>query len=223
MPTLPQQIDALERLYGAPSAPIAIEPFAQILWESVAYLASDARRAEAFALLERSAGLTPQAILRASDASLLAVTKLGGIHPELRAERLREIAEIAHEEFDDNLAPILQLPLKAAKKSLQRFPMIGEPGAEKILLVAGAYPLMALDSNGLRALIRLGYGEERKSYSATYRSAQTAAAVEIEETCGARLRAMLVLRTHGQECCKNARPNCAGCVLKQECGFFQRR
>ena len=34
------------------------EPFAMILWENVAYLASDAKRAEAFAELKTKVGLT---------------------------------------------------------------------------------------------------------------------------------------------------------------------
>ena len=50
-----------------------------------------------------------------------------------------------------------------------QFPMIGEPGAEKILLFSGVLAVLALDSNGVRVLVRLGVGEERKSYAATYK------------------------------------------------------
>jgi endonuclease-3 len=56
----------------------------------------------------------------------------------------------------------MELPPKA-KKLLMRFPMIGEPGAEKILLFCGALAVLALESNGLRVLVRVGVAEERKT------------------------------------------------------------
>ena len=37
-------------------------------------------------------------------------------------------------------------------------------------MFAGALGVLALESNGLRAMVRLGFGEERKSYFATYES-----------------------------------------------------
>ena len=68
-------------------------------------------------------------------------------------------------------------PLRLASKHAQnswRQPCSGDPGAEKILLFSRTHSILALDSNGLRVLRRLGYGEERKSYASTYRSAQEA-------------------------------------------------
>ena len=47
-----------------------------------------------------------------------------------------------------------------ARRALKRFPGIADPGADKLLLFAGVTPYLALDSNGLRVLLRLGYGEE---------------------------------------------------------------
>ena len=57
-----------------------------------------------------------------------------------------------------------------------QFPSIGEPGAEKILLFARVYPVLGLDSNGVRVLTRLGLVVEAKSYAATYRGVQRLAA-----------------------------------------------
>ena len=62
------------------------------------------------------------------------------------------------------------MPLARARRLLRRFPGIGEPGADKVLLFSRTQPVFALDSNGLRTLLRLGYGREVKSYPATYRS-----------------------------------------------------
>jgi hypothetical protein len=52
-----------------------------------------------------------------------------------------------------------------ARRALQKFPGIGAPGADKILLFTKTHALPALDSNGLRVLVRLGLAKEAKSYS----------------------------------------------------------
>ncbi len=66
------------------------------------------------------------------------------------------------------------------RKRCKKFPRIGEPGAEKILLFSQSYPVLALESNGLRVLLRLGFGEERKNYSVSYKLAQAAAQSQLK-------------------------------------------
>src|SRR2546422_8413212 len=51
---------------------------------------------------------------------------------------------------------------KEANQLLQRFPGIGEPGADKILLFAGGQVSLGPDSNALRVLYRLGFGKQEK-------------------------------------------------------------
>ena len=70
-------IDRLAQLYGEPAPPAVTEPFAMILWENVAYLANDAKRAEAFAELRTRVGLAPGDIRKAQDSVLLAVAGKG--------------------------------------------------------------------------------------------------------------------------------------------------
>jgi endonuclease III len=192
-----------------------------VLWENVAYLADDNRRREAFQALKKRIGTEPGQILSASDEALLGVTS-HGILADQFAKKLRKCAQIALEEFDGDLPPILKLPFAKAKKALQRFPGIGEPGAEKILLFCRTCPVLALDSNGLRVLLRLGFGEEKKSYSTTYRLVQKAAAEGQEKDCSWLIQAHLLLRHHGQELCKRTTPECKKCPLAPDCEFYQR-
>lgn len=151
-----------------------------MLFETVAYLVDDKGRAEAFKLLREHVGTRPREILAAAPEKFLRATSLGGRHPEQRANRLREIALIAIGEFGGDLSQALKLPLSKAKQALRKFPSIGEPSAEKILLLTRSYPLQGLDSNGLRVLLRLGFGEEKKNYAATYCSVQEAVSAQIE-------------------------------------------
>jgi len=209
-------LDALERAHGKPAPPIA-DPFEQVLRENVAYLVSDERRQEAFATLEREVGVAAKAILAAKKDVLLEVAALGGMRPLDRVEKLLECARTWVD-----LGEGLPSELSKAKKALRRFPGIGEPGAEKILLLARRFPLVALDSNGLRVLLRLGYGREDKSYSKSLKTAQAAASPELEESFDERIRAFLLLRTHGKEMCKTNAPLCEVCPVSERCAHFSR-
>lgn len=214
-------IEELQRYYGAPEPPRVTDPLGMILLENVAYLVSDERREQAFDTLRQRVGLTPPEILTAHEETLLEVARLGGMHPAARVEKLRRIAQIALQEFEGELDKALKLPLAKAKKSLKKFPGIGDPSAEKILLFSKTHPILALDSNGLRVLLRLGYGEERKSYSSTYRSAQEAVNDGMNKDCDWLIAAHQLLRRHGQELCKMKAPICSPCPVKKYCAYYK--
>lgn len=93
-------------------------------------------------------------------------------------------------------------------------------GAEKILLFSGTRPILALESNGLRVLLRLGFGEEKKTYAASYKSARAALENEGTYDFDFPIKAHHLLRQHGQELCKRNYPRSAQCPLKQSCRYF---
>jgi endonuclease III len=217
---LPEVVTRLEAHYGKTRPPKLTGPWEMILWENAAYLADDDRRQQAFQVLKKQVGIKPAQILSAPEEALLEVTR-HGIMPGQFAEKLRTCARIALEEFDGDLGPVLKLPAREAKKALQKFPGIGEPGAEKILLFARMQAVFALESNGLRVLVRLGFCEENKNYSTTYRLAQQAVADELSDDYSWLMNAHLLLRRHGQELCKRSNPLCAECPLAADCSFCQ--
>jgi len=214
-------VERLRAAYGRPKPPPTSDPLELVFWENAAYLLSDERRQKVFELLRERVGLKPRDILAAKPATLLEIAKLGGMRPEVRVERWLTIAHIALAEFQGDLGNALRLPLKEAKKALQQFPCIGEPGAEKILLFSRSYAILGLDSNGLRVLVRVGYGREQKSYSATYRSVREAIANQIWDKCAPLIQAHQLLRRHGMERCKSAAPICRGCSLTDTCRYYQ--
>ena len=220
-PNLPKVISQLAAHYDKPEPPITTDPFELILLENVAYLVSDERRADAFKTLRQMAGLKPHKILAASHDNILQATKLGGMHPEQRVSRLKEIALIALNEFGGDLKQVLKLPLPKAKQALRKFSGIGDPSAEKILLFARAYPVLGLDSNGLRVLLRLGFGEEKKNYTATYKSVQEAIRDQLKEDYDWLIGAHILLRRHGKELCKTNAPLCEKCPVRKSCGYFK--
>jgi endonuclease-3 len=219
-PDLQKLISLLTARYGKPKSPITTDPFELILLENVAYLVSDERREEAFKTLRKHAGTQPHMILSASPESILKATKLGGMHPEQRVNRLREIALIAMNEFGGDLSQAMKLPLPKAKQALRKFPSIGEPSAEKILLLSRSYPVLGLDSNGLRVLLRLGFGEEKKNYTTTYRVVQEAIRDQLKQDYDWLISAHILLRQHGKELCKTNAPLCEKCPVRKSCTYF---
>jgi endonuclease-3 len=217
--TFARVVTSLRKYYGDPPPPSVTDPFEQVLWENVAYLADDDKRSAAFAALRKTVGTRPEDIMRAKPPALLAVTKMGGMVPELRAERLRQCAEIAQILLKGKLNEALDESLAKARKTLRRFPTIGEPGADKILMFAGKYRVFALESNGLRVLLRLGFAREQKNYSTSYRLIQRAIADQLPKDCDALISAHQLLRKHGQELCKRSRPSCEECPLREMCAF----
>jgi endonuclease III len=142
--------------------------------------------------------------------------------PEQFAEKLRKCAKIVLEECDGDLRPVLKFPFPKAKKVLQKFPGIGEPGAEKVFLFTRTYSVLALESNGLRVLLRLGFGEEKKSYSTTYCLVQNAAGGGLDKNYSWLIQAHLVLRRHGQKLCRRSAPICDKCPLSSDCEHYLR-
>jgi endonuclease III len=220
--TLTQVVAQLRKFHGAPPLPLVTDPFEQVLWENVAYLADDEKRATAFSALRKTVGLGPKDILKAKPEKLLAVTRMGGMVPELRAQRLRQSAEIVQTLLRGELNAALDESLPQAKKTLQRFPTIGEPGAEKILMFAEKYPVLGLESNGLRVLLCLGFAEEQKSYSASYRVIKNAISGQLPKHCKSLIVVHQLLRKHGQELCKRSRPLCDQCPLNNVCAYAAR-
>jgi endonuclease III len=216
-PRLPRLLARLQESFGVPAAPPLPTVLAHVLWENVAYLADDEQRAQAFATLAAATGLQAERVLALSPAQLRKFTQQGGIHADERASRLHDAARILLQEHGGHEAALLALPVQKALRALQQFPAIGKPGAEKILLFLGGAPILALESNGLRALLRLGYGEEQKGYDGSHRSAQAAAAAELPAECAALQRAHLLLRELGRRVCKRSAPHCPACPLRGHC------
>jgi endonuclease-3 len=223
VPEFKKLIAKLKKAYGEPALPPAHGPFELVMWENACYLLPDERRAAVFEGLRQQVGMDAQSIWKADKEVLLPLAKMGGMRPETRVFRWREIARITISQFGGNLDSILQLPYAQAKRALHQFPNIGEPGAEKILMMCGMSAGLPLESNGLRVLQRVGYGRAQKSYGATYRSVEEALVGQLPQGAAAMTRAHLLLRYHGKAACRTNRPLCVECTLISECAFGERQ
>jgi endonuclease-3 len=229
---LNQVLESLEKLYGPQKAAGPSDPYEMIVYVNCGYPATDVSCAKGFEALKREVGLKPENILEAPRAKLAKLMRLGGIVPELRAEKLKEIARMVKDQFGEDLPATLKKwmleemkqpgkGIRGAKSVLQKFPVIGEPGAEKILLFSKLAPVAAVPSAFVGVPMRLWFGETGKNYAADYRAAREILNAELPETFGARQRAYLLLKKHGQEICKRSTPKCEICPLTGHCAYFQ--
>jgi endonuclease-3 len=214
-------IARLKQHYGEPALPPATGPFELVLWENACYLLPDERRFEVFSTLREKVGLNPTAIDAASDGVLLPIALRGGMRPAMRVFRWREIARITLNQFAGDLNSILTLPYAEAKKTLKQFPTVGDPCAEKILLLCGVASGLPLESNGLRVLGRFGWGQAHRNYAATYRSVQDALKPELPVHVERLKSAHLLLRVHGKTLCKEKAPLCHQCPVSADCHYAQ--
>lgn len=214
---LREVVARLRAVYGDPPPPPASDPYLVALREAVAYLVDDRRREETFETLRAQVGVEPEALLRASLDRIAKAIAGGGMHPERRAAKVKECAEVAGEVGVRELARLVREDPKAARKILKRFPGIGDPGADRMLMLSRSLRTLAPDSNALRVLLRLGFGKEGAGYAASYRSAVAAASGELPHNFDWLIRAHGLLRLHGQEMCKRSAPACGVCPLAPDC------
>jgi endonuclease III len=225
-------LDTLEEHYGAQKPLGPSNPYEMILFINCGYPATDASCTKGYDPLKAEVGTKPEQILKAPSARLAKLTQPGGMFPELRAERLKLIARIATENFGGDLNWALeklmtdeQTPadkrLRRVKGALKEFPVIGEPGADKILLFSGMMPIAAVPSACTGVPQRILFGEEDKNYGRGYRAAKEALAEEVPEKFEVRKRAYLLLKKHGQEICKRTNPKCQICPISRMCVYFR--
>jgi len=212
-------VSELDLRYPTPA--ILTSPFQLIVWENIGYLIDDQCRQLLFDQFAATIGLDPRLIAAASDGSLLEIAKRGGMRPETRVERWRAIARITLDDCGSDLDRALgAMSLGKARTLLKRFPVIGDPGADKILLFAGLATRPALESNGLRALARLGVFAEQGAYAASYRAGIEALGKAGGSDRGWLIKAFLLLRAHGQSLCRRSEPNCLVCPLDGICAHL---
>jgi endonuclease III len=216
---LEEIVDRLAGVYGEPAPPPSRTLLELVLLENIAYLSDDRRREQAFHELKTQVGTLAHQILAASESALLSVAA-HGILPTTFGEKLRRVAQLTKDDFGGDLEGVRTQPLADARRTLMRFPGIGPPGAEKILLLGRSHPVLGLDSNGVRVLTRLGAVKEESSYAATYRNVQAFVAAYTGKGFDWLIRAHHLLRQHGQELCKRSQPRCDRCPLNDACTYF---
>lgn len=221
MPRLNQILDRLESFHGAQAAHWPTDPYLFLVWWHCGYPPSEERCRAGFESLNSKLGVSPETLLSATSRKLAHALKAGGMVSELRATRLKEIASRVQDAFGGDLRSHLQrLPLAEARAALKKFPGIGDPGADRIVLFGDIAPAAAVPSNCPHVLVRIESGREPAQYTDTYQQAQRALKTLVPNTFSALMRAYLLLQYHGRKLCKRTNPVCSLCPVADCCAYF---
>lgn len=224
MMSLAEILDALEAFHGPQQPTWPADPYLFLVWWHCGYPASDVACAKGWASLHAGIGVDPKDILASPASKLTAVLKPGGMFPEVRAQRLKQVAERVQTKFAGDLTRTLRsMPLSKARAELKKFPNVADPGADRILLFGGLTPIAAVPSNTAQVIVRIRRGQERQNYSRNYREGQEIIDAESSESFAARSRAYLLIKKHGEQICKRTNPKCDVCPVAASCTFFSLR
>src|SRR5437660_192179 len=106
--SVPQILDKLESFHGCQEPCWPVEPYLFLVWWHCGYPASDAACARGWEALNREVGTSSWQLLATPVPKLARALKPGGMVPELRAMRLKEIASRIDNEFGGNLRAAAQ-------------------------------------------------------------------------------------------------------------------
>jgi endonuclease-3 len=211
-------LHVLAGTYGTLEPDFPTDPYRFMVWWHCGYPQSQRACARGWASLTKATETEADDLLRAAPGKLIEALRPGGMAPELRAMRLKEIAERVLKEFGGDLTAALRaMSHREARAALVKFPGIANPGADRILLFGGMAPIAAVPSNSVHVLVRIEHGRERENYGVNYRMAQESIETAVPATFDARMQAYLLLRRHGQDICKRTNPKCGDCVLRSKC------
>ena len=150
---------------------------------------------------------------RAATTKLAKALKVGGMVPDLRATRIKEIAQRVQDKFEAIFCLLSRaFTLAQVRKALKAFPGIGNPGADRIVLFSRLAPVAAVPSSCPHVLVRVLQGPEGDKYAPIYAAAQRVLDT-LPVTFDARINGYLLIDRHGHALCKRSNPLCARCPL----------
>src|SRR5262249_16073087 len=125
-----QILNKLESFYGPQEACWPTDPYFFLYWSYCGYPPTDLRCSQVWESLNNEVRVSIPEILAVRPAKLASALKPGGMMPELRAQRLKELGARIKDECGGDLRQALVGPIAQVRKILKSFPSIGNPGAD---------------------------------------------------------------------------------------------
>ena len=203
-------VGRLARFYGPLPHPPE-DAFALYVWEVLGTRAVAGRRDSAFQALRRIPALTPDSIKKVPRPKLEAIVRQCGPFSDERVAALETGADVFRRRRD--IDGILHGPLRRAWLTARDLPHLGTSGAQRMLLYAGAHPVVPVDAPLMRLAARLGFVREAVNPRRMSREVRRTLAAWLPPDRAARQRGVQYLAHHAQSTCLEVEPHCAVCPL----------
>jgi endonuclease-3 len=208
---------ALEAKYGGlwqtiwPEEYSFTDSFKQLVITILSQNTTNANAIRAYQGLATRFQVTPQAIASADLATLKDAIRSGGLY-NIKAKRLKDIAQVILDQFGGNVASILTRPKEEAKRMLMELPGIGNKTADVLLTSKHSYrKILPIDTHFDRLAKRLGLAQPTASYDAVQRAYMRFIPEAYRE------RASGLLWLLAKRTCRAQTPHCDNCPLSLCC------
>lgn len=209
--------DSLEKKYGPlwpwPEDYFSDDPFKNLVLTILSQNTSEGNCLRAYKGLKEKFEITPQTLIKAPEDEIREAIRSGGLY-NLKAKRLKKVAKVVIEEYDNDLGAVLALPKDAAKEQLLKLPGIGNKTADVILTTRHSYKeVIPVDTHMERIAKRIGMVAQNAKYEDIQEALKGFLPTKYRER-GAGLLWLLAKHT-----CKPKKPRCSECVLESICGY----
>lgn len=209
------QFAALEKRYGSlwwhEEPEFWKEPFKNLVFTVLSQNTSSENCSRAYKSLSEKFAITPNAIIKADIRDIKRAIKSGGLY-NIKAKRLKELAEAVVEKFNGDLTPLLALPKEKAKQKLLELPGVGNKTADVLLTTRHTYrKVIPIDTHMNRIAKRLGLVKSDAKYDDIQNALMKFIPSKYRER-GAGLLWLLAKHT-----CKPHNPRCYECIIAPLC------
>ena len=185
-------------------------PFAVLAGIILSQNTSDRNSIRAYLSLRERVGVTPEAILSASEEELIDAIRPAGLVRQ-KARALREAARRILEAGGERI--LLEMPWQKLREFLLSIPGVGKKTADVFLQLVRGAPVFAVDTHAARIARRWGLVGERAGYDEISR-----ALLEFFGP-GRSEEAHRLLIALGRQYCRARSPRCDVCPLRGVCPY----
>ena len=193
------------------------DPFKQLVITILSQNTSNANAIRAYKGLAAHFQVTPHGIASADLRQLKEAIRSGGLY-NIKAQRLKDVAQMVLDQFGGNVASILSHPRDEAKRRLMALPGIGDKTADVLLTSKYSYrKVLPIDTHFDRLAKRIGLATPAARYDAV----QQAYMEFLPEA--SRERASGLLWLLAKRTCRAHAPKCDDCPISGICAYAAKR
>jgi len=203
-------IARLLRHYGRRRRLGSSDPFRSLVQIILSQNTSSMNEAMAYEQLERTIGVTPEALSKASVEDIAEAIRPAGMHNR-RSRTLKQVAEAIIERYGGDITPILHRTYLEAREELMGLPGVGMKTADVLLMFEAGKAVIPVDRHISRIAGRLKLAPPKASYDDIRHALEASADPERYEDVH------LLLIRFGREVCRARHPRCRDCFLNDLC------
>lgn len=154
--------------------------------------------------------LDPNALYKVDEKTLAETIRASGYY-NMKAKKIKAFLDFLFSNYYGDLNEMFKTPMNLLRTQLLNVYGIGEETADSIILYAGNLPIFVIDAYTKRIMSRLGFLEEKSSYSQFQKLFMDN--LPHNPKLFNEYHALLV--SLGKHFCKKSNPNCAECPLSR--------